>query len=143
MYRRDAWTLVKLAEFEVSPEALRAWAQLKLQRFFTPDVGSQTARQCCGACKAQVDETAEYLLEKCPRVELMLSPVMSRLAAKSFLVQPGTTRTGYILGYAPEWEAAVECVEVVHRIQKLVQNQARRASDAVLESDTSDDDGSE
>ena len=106
-------------------------------------MGIQTTQQCCGACKAQVGETAEHLLEKCPKVELMLSPVMSRLATKSFLVQPGTTRTSYILGYAPDREAAVECVKVVHRIQKLVQNQARRASDAVLESDTSDDDGSE
>ena len=82
-------------------------------------------------------------MKKFPRVELMLSPVMARLAAKSFLVQPGTTRTSYILGYAPGREAAVERVEVVLRIQKLVQNRARRASDAVLESDTSDDDGSE
>ena len=120
IYHKEAWTVKELAEYVDSPFALQAWAQLKLQRFFTQDDNCAVARQSCAACGQDVAESAEHLLEDCPKTRAKRDPVFARLAASCHLPAPGPSRTSYVLGFASSAVAAVECVNLVARIKVLV-----------------------
>ena len=118
-YNQDAWTVKALSQYVEDPRALQAWAQLKLQQFFTSSVGTPFAAPSCVLCGHPAPESAMHLLEECPRALQAMQPFLVRLAALGPVPPCGPLRTSYLLGFAPTMRTAMVCVQAVYAIQKL------------------------
>ena len=111
-----------------------------MQRFFTQEGDVAAARCRCAACGADTADTAEHLLEECPKALLIFEPYFGRLSGICALPAAGCLWTSLVLGYAPSPQAAVQCVAAVGRIAKLVQSKADRLTVTDSDSESSAED---
>jgi len=72
----DAWTVASLSPWGITIKDAQAWAQLKLQGYFSRKDGHPGPSVPCGFCNDSVLETTEHMFLSCPRVHALLEAVL-------------------------------------------------------------------
>ena len=72
----DAWTVASLSLWGVTIKDAQAWAQLKLQGYFSRQDGHAGPSVPCSFCNDDLLETTEHMFLSCPRVHAMLDAVL-------------------------------------------------------------------
>ncbi|CAE7837306.1 unnamed protein product [Symbiodinium sp. CCMP2592] len=72
----DAWRVASLSWWGIMIKDAQAWAQLKLQGYFSRQDGHAGPSVPCSFCNEDVLETTDHLFLSCPRVHALLHAVL-------------------------------------------------------------------